>query len=104
MKYKDEILEAGLRLWKYDPSKVSTRNIAKLIGKSHVTVFNQFPNGVRKAVAAHGVAQGDSVVIVSLMLIGDPLVANLTDAQREEHLQAVRSIGLQDDHTNPVAI
>lgn len=101
--YRELMLEVGLKLWRSDPTKISTRNIAKMIGKSHVTVFNKFPNGVRKAIAAHGVAKGDSVVIVSLMLINDPLVANLSEEEREKHLQAVRSIEVKDDHTIPSA-
>jgi IS30 family transposase len=91
MKYRDEILKAGLKLWHYDPSKVSTRNIAKIIGKSHVTVFNEFPNGVKNAVAAYGVRQKDSVVIVSLILSKSKLVAHLTDEELEHHWNAVKT-------------
>lgn len=93
---REEILEAGLKIWRYNPSMVTTRNIAEMIGKSHVTVHYHFPqNGLRKAVARHGVMKGDSVVIVSLLLIGDNLVKDLTEEERDFHFSAVKELNKQ---------
>lgn len=90
-----EILNAGLQLWRADPSKVNARNIAKLIGKTHPAVYHHYPDKERllKAVAAHGVKTGDSVVIVSLMLTGHPLVSSLDGAERQKHLDVVKGLG-----------
>ena len=89
------ILDAGLVLWKADPSKVNARNIAKIIGKTHPTVYHHYPDKERllKAIAHHGVKTGDSIVIVSLMLTSNPVVADLSQEERQKHLDAVKSIG-----------
>lgn len=92
-KTRTEILEAGLKLWKLDPTLITNRAIAEIIGKTHVTVFNHFPNGtLRKAVAAYGVQQKDSVVIVSLLLNKDPLVTDLSEEERQKHLDFVKAL------------
>lgn len=98
-KTREKILEAGLKLWKYDPSKVNARNIAKMINKTHVAVYHHFPHNIKKVIAAYGVRKEDSVVIVSLMLTGDPLVAHLTEDQKRKHLNALKNLG---DFDNPI--
>lgn len=94
-KSRQEILDAGLKLWRVDPSKVNARNIAKLIGKTHPTVYHHYPDKERllKAVAHHGVQKGDSIVIVSMMLMGNPLIAELSEAERQKHLNVVKGLG-----------
>ena len=88
------ILNAGLQLWRSDPSKINARNIAKIIGKTHPTVYHHYPDKERllKAVAHHGVKTGDSVVIVSLMLTGNPIVTSLSEDERQKHLNVVREL------------
>ena len=88
-----EILEAGLKIWRYDPSKVNAVNIAKLIGKTHPAVYHHFPRNIKKAVASYGVRKGDSVVIVHLILTNDPLVESLSEDERQKHLNTVKELG-----------
>ena len=89
------ILDAGLQLWRADPNKINARNIAKIIGKTHPTVYYHYPDKERllKAVAHHGVKTCDSVVIVSMMLTNHPLVAGLSEAERQKHLDVVKRLG-----------
>lgn len=89
------ILDAGVKLWRADPSKVNARNIAKLIGKTHPTVYHHYPDKERllKAVAHHGVQTGDSVLIVSLMLTDHPLVAAMSEDERQKHLDVLKNSG-----------
>lgn len=90
-KARQEILEAGLKLWHYDPSKVNPVNIAKLIGKTHPAVYHHFPTNIKKAVAAYGIRKGDSVVIVSLYLTNDPLVADMKPEEIQKHLDVLKA-------------
>lgn len=88
-KVRLEILEAGLKLWHYDPSKVNARNIAKLIGKTHPAVYHHFPSNIKNAVAGYGVRKNDSTVIVSLILTNNHLISHLTPEERLMHLNAI---------------
>lgn len=89
---KEKILEAGLKLWRSDPSKVNPHHVARMIGKTRPAIYYYFKNteDLKKAVAAYGIEQGDSVVIVGLMLTDSPLVKDLTEAERRKHLSAVK--------------
>lgn len=89
---REEILEAGLKLWRIDPSEITTRKIGQLVGRSNVAVFRLFPNGLKKAIAEYGIQKQDSVVIVSLILTNDPLVTGMTRKEKEKHLNAIKSI------------
>lgn len=87
---RQKILEAGLKIWHYDPAKLSTRSIAKVIDCEHTTVWHHYPHGnLRKAVALYGISQGDSVVISTLILTNDKLVRKMPEAERKKHLKAV---------------
>lgn len=104
-KVRKQILDAGLKLWRADPSKVDAGNIAKLMGRTRPSIYHHYPDKERllKAVAHHGVKTGDSVVIVSLMLTGHPLVADMDEDERQKHLEVVKSIGELTPPDNPAA-
>lgn len=93
-KVRTEILEAGVKIWHADPSKVSARNIAKVIGKTHPSIYHHYPNKNRllTAVANHAIQAGDSVVIVSLILTNSPLVGALTEEERMAHIKSVATV------------
>lgn len=96
MKTREEILHAGLKLWREKGvENVNARNVGELINKTHPTIYYHYEtrDELIKAVAEYGVQTGDSVIIVSLMLTGDPLVANLTDAERHKHLDVLKNSG-----------
>lgn len=95
-KTREAILKAGLELWKINPSLISAVNIAKKIGKTHPTVYHHFKSEehLQKAVALYGVQKDDSIVIVSLMLTGNPLVSKLCEDERQKHLNAVKEFNL----------
>lgn len=104
-KIRKQILEAGLQLWQSDASKINARNIAEIVGKTHPTIYHHYPTkkDLLEAIARHGVEVGDSVVIVSLMLAGSPLIASLSAEERQKHLDVVKSIGEQTHSDNPSA-
>lgn len=90
-KIKKQILEAGLALWSENPNMVNARNVAKLVGKTHPTIYHHYPTKkhLLHAVAKHGVEIGNSVVIVHLILTGHPLIKSLSETERQKHLNAV---------------
>lgn len=100
-KARKQILDAGVQLWRADPSRINARNIAKLIGKTHPTVYHHYPDKERllKAVASHGVREGDSFVIVSLILTNNPLVADMSEDERQKHLNIVKQWGTQSQES-----
>lgn len=93
---KKQILDAGVQLWREDPNKINARNIAKLINKTHPTIYNHYPNKKHlvEAVASHGVQTGDSVIIVNLLLMGHPMIADIPEDERQKHLNVVRELGM----------
>jgi AcrR family transcriptional regulator len=90
-KQKRKILDAGLKLWRQDPARVTARSIADAVGLTHPTVLSHFKEagGLRDAVAAHAVEKGDSRIIVQLMAQGHDAVKNLSDADRRRHAGVV---------------
>jgi AcrR family transcriptional regulator len=85
------ILDTGLRLWKENPEFVSARRIAKEINKNHASILYHFPkNSIRDAVASWAIIQGDSKVIVYLILEKHSSVESMSEAKKKFHLSAVR--------------
>ena len=89
MSTKLKILEMGLRLWRVDPSYVTTRRIENELEMSHGTVQYHFGGltSLKNAIAYHAVKQGESRVIVHLITSKHPAVADLTEAERLEHFR-----------------
>ena len=99
MSTREKILEAGLQLWRMDPSKVNPFNVAKMIGKTHASIYHHFKDSehLKRAVAVYGLQKGDSVVIVTLMLVNDPLVASLSEDERQKHLNMMKEYGTSSE-------
>lgn len=83
---KTKILETGLRMWKEDPASVTALGIAKQIKMVHGSVLYHFPDGVKEAVAAYAVEQGDVTVISQLVAVDHSLVSHLTAEQKLGYL------------------
>lgn len=88
---KRKILNAGLKLWRQDPARLTLRNVADAVGVTHPSVLYHFKEdgGLRDAVAAHAVDRGDSRIIVQLMAMGHAAVKGLSEADRRRHASVV---------------
>ena len=90
-KMKQNILNAGLVLWRQNPIHVTARNVGDAVGLRHSTVLHHFKGRLRDAVAEHAVAAGDSKIIMQLMATNHPAVAGLSEEDRAKHAAAVVS-------------
>lgn len=93
-KIKTDILKAGLEIWKKNPNAVNARNVAKMINKTHPTVYHYYPTkrDLVDAIAKYAVDVGDSFIIVSLMLASSPFISGLSEKERQIHLSTVSSL------------
>lgn len=81
-----KILNAGLKLW----PNVTQQAIADRIGITRQAVSLHFKQGMLKdAIAEHAVKMNNSRVIVQLIAVGHPLVADLSPSDRARHFKAV---------------
>ncbi len=85
---KRKILDAAVKLW----PNASARKIADDIGVTHGAVLYHFDGstGLQNAIADHAVCFGHSKIIVHLCSINHPAVAQMDDAERQRHMDAVR--------------
>ena len=88
-----KIMEAGIRLWRAGPEYVTARRVAEEAGMSHSNVLYHFQGtaGLKNSLAYYAIKNGDSVIIMHLIAERHPSVANMTDAERLQHMQAARS-------------
>lgn len=86
-----KILNAGVKLWRTDASKVSARNIGRQIDLTHGAVLYHFENAddMIKHIATHAVMTGDSKVIAQLIATNHCSVASMSKRRRNIHLNAV---------------
>ena len=89
---KAAMIQAGIDLWHQGGvSAVTARGIGKIVGKSHAGVLFHFPGGItalRQQVKQAGIEAGDRVIIQSLLVARDPMVAHFTDEQRRAWMNA----------------
>lgn len=88
---KAAMIQAGIDLWHQGGvSAVTARGIGKIVGKSHAGVLFHFKGieDLRQQVKAEGVTRGDAVIIQSLLVARDPIVAHFTDEQRRAWMNA----------------
>lgn len=82
------ILDAGVMLWENDPLRVTTRDIAKVIGFTSHAVLYHFKTArqLREAIAVHAVEVGNSSVIVQLIATKHPAIRRMHWTDRQMHL------------------
>lgn len=85
------ILSAGVELWAKDPCEVTVRRIADALGLSYHAILYHFATvaELRAAIAAYAVEVGNSAVIVQLIAVKHPAIADLEPWQRVYYLGAV---------------
>lgn len=85
---RDEILAAGLALWRADPGNVSARQIGRTIGLSHASVLYHFKGveRLRAALAQEAMRIGDPVIVPMLITAKHPAAASLSEDQRRAYL------------------
>ncbi|HRQ13045.1 MAG TPA: TetR family transcriptional regulator [Promineifilum sp.] len=90
-KVRRNILDAGVRLWRDNPSKLSARKIAAELRMSHASVLYHFgtAEGLRNAIASHAVTMGDQRVVAMLIAERHSTVAHLTAAERQAYLSTL---------------
>lgn len=86
---KEKILNAGLRIWEKDASKLTVTNVARSLGMTHGNVFYHFPAGLKDAIAEYAIAQKNTRVIVQLIVTGHPLVEKLAPSERANYLKSI---------------
>lgn len=85
---KQKILEVGLRLWKEDPTKVSTRNIAKELGMTGGAIGYHFPGILKEAIAAYAINIEDIQVIADLIVSNHPLIEEMPYQDKAKYMMA----------------
>lgn len=82
------IVEAGLDLWRADPSSVSARQIGKKLHMTHSACLYHFgtADALKLAVAAEAVRRSDPIIVPHLIVTGHPATAELTADQRAAYL------------------
>lgn len=85
-KTRQKILETGLEMWLKNPDSVTANGIAKSMGLVHAAILYHFPDGVKDAVAAYALEQGNAQVIAQLIVNRHDLVADMSGAERAEWL------------------
>ncbi len=88
---KIRILSAGCELWRKGSEKVIASEIAAHLNLTHPAILYHFPKNLRDAVAEYAVKIADSHVIVQLIAIGHPAVANMSERQKNVHISAVKN-------------
>lgn len=81
-KTRQKILETGLEMWLKNPNSVTANGIAKRMGLVHSAILYHFPDGVKDAVAAYALEQGNAQVIAQLIVNRHELVAGMSSAER----------------------
>lgn len=88
---KAAIIKTAIALWHEGGERaVSARAIGKRVGLTHAGVIYHFEGikGLMHEVKAEAIASGDTRIIPSLIVAGDPLVAGWTQEQRQAWLSA----------------
>lgn len=89
---KAAMIQAGITLWHQGGvAAVTARGIGKIVGKSHAGVLFHFDGGItalRQEVKQAAIAAGDRIIIQSLLVARDPIVAHFTDEQRRAWMNA----------------
>ncbi len=88
---RDAILDAGLRLWRSDPGKVSARRIGKWCDMTHAGVLYHFGTSAAlyDALAIEAVRLRDATIVPQLIVARHPAADSLTDVERSRYLAAV---------------
>lgn len=87
-KVKSVILDTGVKMW----PNVSARAIGRELSMTHSAVLYHFGDieALKNAVATRAVELKESAIIVELIAQKHPSIADMTDAERQRHMKAVR--------------
>jgi DNA-binding transcriptional regulator YbjK len=88
---KAKMIQAGIDLWhEGGAGAVTARGIGKRINLSHAGVLFHFDgiDDLRQQVKIAAVERGDKMVIQSLLVSGDPVVAHFDEAARRAWMAA----------------
>lgn len=86
---RKKILETGLKLWRLDPSKVSARNIARRLNRTHSAVLYYFDGDLKERIAEYAVEVGDAKVIAQLIATGHPAIRSMDKKTRLDYMTKV---------------
>ena len=86
---RKDILTKGLEIFKADPAKLNHHFVAKELGISNAKIHYHFGTDLKHAVLSYAVEQGDSHVVVGLIASKDRMVAHMTKAERQKHIDVV---------------
>lgn len=85
----NRIIEAALNIWRIDgATAVSLRNVAKVVGMSHVGLLHHVgtAEAMRDATAKEAVRIGDPVIVPQLIVSKHDAVAALSEETRRSFL------------------
>lgn len=85
---KQDILNAGVVLWREGAEKVTARAIGNRLKMTHSGVLYHFKSAanLKDEIARHAVATGDVVVVPKLIVANHSAVAGLSQEDRQRYL------------------
>ena len=88
---KEEILKAGIQLWRQEQIAPTARAIAKSLGMTHTTILYHFKDteNLKRALAGYAVQSRDPVIVPMLIAARNAATAMLTEAEKSAYLSAI---------------
>jgi AcrR family transcriptional regulator len=94
VKRRRSILDATLKIWANDPSSATVRRIARECNLTHGAILYHFGTvqKLHQAAADYAVQIGCSRVIAQLIATRNPVITNMDEKTRRQHLIATTYI------------